>query len=183
MTTENISENLKTELLNFHRDYPEKFYITGSFSLILFGIIDRKVNDLDFALEKEDFLNLQYELTDISVRRYLADDVDSQTVLNITANPNCKIDIFLKDNRTNWEYKEVFGVNFRVIHPFFSIQAKLDMLKYLLLPTNYLSKDNKQKYLANGTSKEKVEKHLGDIVSYKQWLIATNENNFENKQE
>lgn len=168
----------KFDVLNrIKRVLRNNFIITGSFSLVQFGIIQRPINDLDVIvpsdIEVEKLLSI-FKGKRFTFSEYLGSTevrerhthcmssyfVEGQLQFQPTAQlliDNIKVDLFIQTNIkfetvTYWKPDNELERQYKVALPIYSIEAK----------RNYVNS------LGSNMSKDKIEKHLADIESYNQ---------------
>lgn len=155
-------EKFKTELLKLKSFYGNDMFITGSLALKIFGVIDRDVNDIDICLknefksEKKPYFDLQDN------NRGEQEESYTNQCNSIKVSDSLKVDIFSNCDIHTYIKVDLFGDGniFKVAHPSYSINAKLEYLKYFMFIG---TKNNKH-------NRFKSNKHLKDIIAYNNWL-------------
>jgi hypothetical protein len=159
------------------KTFGDNFYVTGSLSLLLYGVIDRPIKDLDIILivgKKKDF----YEKVAHNLLSQANDDNGNDDCSDTGQSYECslkvngiKVDVFKFDIRTSkdlplsWivkvETKHIVIDGFKILEPKPSIDAKL---KYIDFFTNEPTLDEVQR--------TKLKKHLLDVSDYYKWLTT-----------
>lgn len=172
----NVLDKLKTLILDFQ--------VTGSISLLMYGITDRKINDIDIVVPNFDFLSeieknysvdytVDYTLNQIKEEIEVGDHTKSvfpfDFVSTRTKNvmmPNkagfkidgVKIDAFVGKDLVCKELTSLGGAKFKVTHPYYSIEAKERFIH------NYINLAEKQPLKSH--QKETIMKHMKDMCNY-----------------
>ncbi len=150
------------------------FIITGSISLRLHNVIKRKVNDIDLVIENVDFDKINDALNEHNKKKKDEWFCDSISLVLTSVYPhfhnkkhiiivfqNTKFCVF-EGKYNDFIELEVKGFPLKILHPRYSIDAKLNILKHL--EKSDRSKNNLIAY----------EKHLKDIMYYNSKNMKTN---------
>lgn len=128
-----------------------RFHITGSISLLWYGVISRAVGDIDIVVEHKPYLELSRLRDEPPSALY-----DDQTHVQFRVD-NVNVCAFYSEREETKEI-DLFGVKHRIAHPIHSILAKQSYVDQL---NSYLFLTKEQK--------ARRDKHQKDIDAFISW--------------
>ena len=144
-----------------------QFQITGSISLLEYGIIKRKVNDIDITVRSLDFIKKIFDKKDYEFQEWFdysekledpkkTDQEKGKVTNRVSFKINgVKVCAFFFEKGKSMNKKYMVGREFKVLHPKYSIKAKKRFIQRML------EKDDLTDYQIY-----QFRKHMEDILSY-----------------
>lgn len=132
--------------------------LTGSICLNYYGVIDRRINDIDIVVTLAQFKSIAPHVVDFTVEAQSQPidekDENAQDSFRLEID-DCDICVFIAEDNTNFHTTKLGDTVVHICHPKYAIEAK-------------------RKYVAKTKGKifksEYHKKHIADIEAYEKWM-------------